>query len=582
MNKKEVAAILEEIATLLDLKGENPFKSRAYSAGARAVESLDEDLHAVIAENRLRDIKGIGEGLAQKISELMHTGHLAYYEELKKEIPESLRDMLRISGLGPKKIKVLHEQLGISTIGELEYACNENRLIDLPGFGEKSQEKVLQGISFLRKYQNQFLYSTALEVAQSILDNLSGLKQVIRISLAGSIRRRKEMVKDIDLVVSTGNSGPVMDFFTNLSTVETIIARGDTKSSIITAAGIQVDLRTVTDKEFPFALHHFTGSKEHNIAMRGRAIEMGMKMNEYGLFKGEKLVPYKDEEEIFNTLKLDYIPPELREDRGEIEAAEKHCLPRLVEEKNIRGTFHAHTTHSDGTCSLQELITEAQQLGYSYLGITEHSQSVSYARGLKPDQLKELFREIDAINKKLKGFRMFKGTEADILADGSIDYDDTLLALCDFVIASVHSHFTQSQAEITGRIVTALANPFVTMLGHPTGRLLLSRDPYAVDMIKVIDAASREGTVIEINAHPQRLDLDWRMCQYAREKGVKVSINPDAHASAGLRDVAYGVNIARKGWLEPGDVLNTMQLEEVTRYLELRKKRALSLLHKNT
>jgi DNA polymerase (family 10) len=580
MDKKEVAAILEEIATLIELKGENPFKSRAYSAGARALEALDEDLHAIINKNRLRAIKGIGEGLAQKIEELVSTGSLAYYEELKREIPESLREMLRIPGLGPKKMKQLHDQLGIKTIGELEYACNENRLVELPGFGEKSQEKVLQGISFLRKYQDQFLYSTALDAAQPVLDKLSGLKQVKRISLAGSIRRRKEIVKDIDIVVSTADSGPVMDFFTGLPEVENIIAKGDTKSSIRTASGIQVDLRAVTDQEFPYALHHFTGSKEHNIAMRGRAIDRGMKMNEYGLFRGEGLVVCRDEAELFKALKLDYIPPELREDRGEIEAAEKHQLPRLVEEQDIRGTFHAHTTHSDGTCTLQELILEAQKLGYTYLGITEHSQSAAYARGLKPVQLKELFQEIDGVNRTLKGFRVFRGTEADILADGTVDYDDSLLALCDFVIASVHSHFNQPQAEMTARIVKAVQNPFVTMLGHPTGRLLLSREPYAVDMLQVIDAAARAGAVIEINAHPQRLDLDWRLCQHAREKGVKVSINPDAHAGAGLRDVAFGVNTARKGWLEQADVLNTMPLEAITRYLEQRKKKALQQLHK--
>jgi DNA polymerase (family 10) len=580
MDKKEVAAILDEIGTLLELKGENPFKSRAYSAGARAVEELEEDLFAIIKENRLREIKGIGEGLAQKISELVLTGHLTYYEELKQELPESLREMLRIPGLGPKKIKLLHDQLGIKSIGELEDACNENRLIELPGFGEKSQQKVLQGIGFLRKYQNQFLYSTAFEAAEPIFTSLSKLKQVTRASLAGSLRRKKELVKDIDIVVSTPDSTAVMDYFTAHSQAESIIAKGDTKSSIITAAGIQVDVRTVSDREFPYALHHFTGSKEHNIAMRGRAIQMGMKMNEYGLFKGEKLVPCKDEEEIFKSLKLDYIPPELREDRGEIEAAEKHRLPQLVEERDIRGTFHAHTTHSDGTCSLKELASAARELGYSYLGITEHSQSAHYARGLTPDLLETLFREIDEVNRELKGLRLLKGTEADILSDGTLDYADSVLAQCDFVIASVHSHFTQSQEEMTGRIIRALKNPFVTMLGHPTGRLLLSREPYAVDMLQVIDAAAEAGVAIEINAHPLRLDLDWRLCQHAKTKGVKVAINPDAHNAAGLRDVYFGVNVARKGWLEPEDVLNAMTVNEICSFLEQRKKRAQEILRR--
>ncbi|MCX5894349.1 MAG: DNA polymerase/3'-5' exonuclease PolX [Proteobacteria bacterium] len=574
MDKKEVAAILDEIGTLLELKGENPFKSRAYYAGARAVESLDGDLLTAVRENRLRDIKGIGEGLAQKISELALTGQLSYYEDLKRQIPESLRDMLRIPGLGPKKIKVLHQELGISTIGELEYACNENRLIELPGFGEKSQEKVLQGIGFIRKYQNQFLYSTAITEAESIVSQLSGIPRVIRASLAGSIRRKKEIVKDIDMVVSTRESSAVMDLFTSLPLVESVIAKGDTKSSIITSSGIQADLRTVSDKEFPFAIHHFTGSKEHNIAMRGRAIRLGMKMNEYGLFKGERLISCADEEEVFKNLHLDYIPPELREARDEIEAAEKHQLPRLVEEKDIRGAFHVHTTHSDGTCGLDELIKEARTMGYSYLGISEHSQSAHYARGLKPDQLAELFREIDALNRQLKGFYVFKGTESDIRADGSLDYDERILEACDFVIASVHSHFNQSQAEMTERIIKAIRNPFVTMLGHPTGRLLLSREPYAVDMVKVIDAVAEEGVVIEINAHPQRLDLDWRLGHYAKGKGVMLSINPDAHNREGLRDVVFGVQVARKGWLGPENILNTMKLDELKKFLEQRKKRA--------
>jgi DNA polymerase (family 10) len=574
MDKKVVAAILYEIATLLELKGENPFKSRAYSAGARAVEALEDDLLAVIKENRLREIKGIGEGLAQKISELVLTGRLQYYEELQKELPESLREMLRIPGLGPKKIKLLHDQLGLKSIGELEYACHENRLVELPGFGEKSQEKVLQGISFLRKYQNQFLYGTVIAEARALLSHIEQAKPVIQASLAGSIRRKKEIVKDIDIVASTSNSPLVMDLFTSLPQVESIIARGDTKSSVIISTGIQVDLRTVSDKEFPYALHHFTGSKEHNIAMRGRAIHLGMKMNEYGLFKGEKLIPCKDEEGIFHHLNLDFIPPELREGRGELDGAEHHRLPRLVEERDIQGTFHVHTTHSDGTCSLQELITEAKKLGYTYLGITEHSQSAHYARGLSPEQLKAWFKEIDAVNASLRGFQVFKGTEADIRADGSLDYDDAILEQCDFVVASVHSQFNQPQEEMTRRIVRALHNPYLTMLGHPTGRLLLSREPYAVDMHAVIDAAAQTQAIIEINAHPQRLDLDWRMCQYARGKGVLVSINPDAHNAEGLQDVAFGVNVARKGWLGPGQVINTMKLNTVKNFLEQRKVRA--------
>lgn len=574
MDKKEVAAVLEEIGTLLELKGENPFKTRAYYNGARVLESLQEDLKRLVEENRLTAVKGIGEGLAKKISELVLSGHLAYYDELKKQIPAGLQEMLRIPGLGPKKITMLHGELGISTIGELEYACNENRLVGLAGFGSKSQEKVLKGIAFLRKYQNQFLYGTVIKEARAMLNEISGSREVIRASLAGSVRRKKEVVKDIDFVVSTNQSVKVMDFFTALPQVESIIAKGDTKASIVTSGGINVDLRTVADKEFPFTLHHLTGSKEHNIAMRARALSMDMKMNEYGLFRGERLIACKDEEEIFKTLGLDYIPPELREDRGEIQAAENHRLPTLVEEQDILGIFHVHTLYSDGTCGLEELVEATRNLGYSYLGISEHSQSASYAGGLKPETLMELYHEIDTLNQKLKNFRVFKGTEVDILKDGSIDYDNDVLTACDFVIASVHSHFNQSQDQMTARIIKAIKNPFVTMLGHPTGRLLLAREPYAVDMLPVIDAAASQGVILEINAHPLRLDLDWRLGRYAKEKGVMVSINPDAHNASGLQDVIFGVGIARKGWLGPENILNTMKLEKIAAFLAQKKKQA--------
>ncbi len=574
MDKKDVAAILSEIGTLLELKGENPFKSRAYTAGARAIEGLEEDLRTLVSENRLQDVPGIGEGLAQKISELVRTGHLPYYEELKKELPAGLQEMLRIPGLGPKKIKQLHDRLGIASIGELEYACNENRLVELPGFGKKTQDNIMRGISFVRKYQHQFLYSTACDVAAPIVAALSHMKQVTRVSIAGSLRRKKELVKDIDIVVSTPDSPAVMERFTALPQAEGIIAKGDTKSSIITAAGIQVDVRTVSDREFPYALHHFTGSKEHNIALRGRAIHLGMKMNEYGLFTGDRLIVCTNEEEIFHALQLDYIPPELREDRGELAAAEHHRLPRLIEDQDLHGVFHVHSNHSDGTSSLMELAREAQQMGYTYLGIAEHSQSARYARGLTGERLTALFDEIDGLNRRLQGFRLLKGTEADILPDGTLDYPDTLLAGCDFVIASVHSHFTLSEADMTNRIIRALRNPFVTMLGHPTGRLLLSREPYAVDMPRVIEVAAQAGVALEINAHPLRLDLDWRLCQFAKTKGAKMAINPDAHTVAGLRDVAFGVNVARKGWLEPADVLNSMRLEHLLTFLAQRKNRA--------
>jgi len=581
MDKKIVAEILEEIGTLLELKGENPFKSRAYFNAARAIESLEQDLDMLVKSGELGKVKGIGQALNEKITELVTTGRLEYYEKLKSEFPSGLMDLLRVPGLGPKKVKVLHEKLGIANIGELEYACNENRLLELDGFGERSQEKILQGIQYLKKSHGLFLFNVAWEEAQALEAALRGHKMIRRISIAGSLRRRKEIIKDIDLVVSTQDSDAVMDFFTTLPQVEVITAKGDTKASVILKSGIAADLRTVSDMEFPYALHHFTGSKEHNIAMRARAQRMGLKMNEYGLFreKDNHLIPCKDEEAIFNAVGLAYIQPELREDMGEIAAAEPGGggLPDLLEEDEIHGVFHTHSTYSDGNASLEEMVKTAIRLGYEYIGVSDHSKSAYYAHGLKEDDIKKQHAEIDGLQKKYKDITIFKGTEADILADGSVDYSDEVLASFDFVIASIHSRFNMTEEEMTRRIVKAMSNPYVTMLGHATGRLLLAREGYSINMPKVIEAARRYSVIIEINANPHRLDLDWRFGKLAKERGVKVSINPDAHSSEGLRDVAYGVGIARKGWLGARDVVNSMGRDEMERFLQTRKAQAVKV-----
>lgn len=578
MDKKIVAEILEEIGTLLELKGENPFKSRAYSNAARVIESLEQDLDMLVKSGELGKLKGIGQALNEKITELVTTGRLEYYEKLKAEFPSGLMELLRVPGLGPKKVKALYEKLGITNIGELEYACNENRLLELEGFGERSQEKILQGIQYLKKSHGLFLFSTGWEEAQTLEAALRSHKKVRRISIAGSLRRRKEIIKDLDLVVSTQDSAAVMDFFTTLPQVEAITAKGDTKASVILKSGIASDLRTVSDAEFSYALHHFTGSKEHNIAMRARAQRMGLKMNEYGLFreKDNHLIPCKDEEAIFKALGLAYIPPELREDMGEIAAAESDGggLPDLLEENAIHGVFHTHSTYSDGNASLEEMIKTAIRLGYQYIGISDHSKSAYYARGLKEDDVKKQHAEIDELRKKYKEITIFKGTEADILADGSVDYSDEVLASFDFVIASIHSRFNMPEEEMTKRIVKAVSNPYVTMLGHPTGRLLLAREGYPINMSKVVEAAHRHNVIIEINANPHRLDLDWRFGKLAKEQGVKVSINPDAHSTEGLRDTSYGIGIARKGWLGAQDVVNTMSREKMGKFLQKRKAHA--------
>ncbi len=571
MDKKEVASVLEEIGTLLELKNENVFKVRAYYNAARTIEGLSEDLETLVKEKRLREIKGVGEGLSEKITELVTTGKLKYYDSLKKSLPAGLLEMLDIPGLGPKKAKKLHDELGLKSIGELEYACKENRLLELEGFGEKSQAKILDGIRFIKKHHEYHLYPEAFEAAEEIFDALKKDKTIRRISMAGSLRRRKEIIRDVDFVVSTKDPESVVKRFTSLPSVETVQQKGETKASILLKSGVQADLRVVSDNEFPYALHHFTGSKEHNIAMRARAQRMGYKMNEYGLFKGKKLIPCKDEEEIFKKLGLSYIPPELREDMGEIQAAEKGKLPRLVQPKEIQGVFHVHSTYSDGTATLEENVKEAIKLGYKYLGISDHSQSARYARGLEPERLQKQQKEIEALKEKYKGkITILKGSEVDILPDGTLDYPEKILKSFDFVVASVHTRFGMTEAEMTRRVIKALQNPHTTIFGHPTGRLLLSREPYAINLAEVIEAAKKYRVVIELNANPHRFDLDWRVCKLAKEKGVPVSINPDAHHAESLADTFLGVGIAQKGWLSPSDVFNTLPLPKI-----------LSHLHKN-
>jgi DNA polymerase (family 10) len=574
MDKQEVARILDEIAALLELKGENPFKSRAYVNAARLLENLEEDLTLLVKEGRLKELKGIGEALSEKITELVNTGHLHYYEDLKKSVPEGLFQMLSIPGMGPKKIQALYQKLKIQTIEELEKACRENKLIDLDGFGEKTQNKILQGIEFVRKNEERHRYDTAFAQAHRIFESLQD-KRIIRKSLGGSLRRHKEIIKDIDILASTNekDASAIMDIFVKLPDVASVIAKGETKSSVVLKAGINVDLRVVRDKEFPYALHHFTGSKEHNTAMRSRAKKMHLKMNEYGLFRDdESIVPCKDEEDIFKALGLSYIPPEMRENMGEIEAAEKGEIPKLVVEKDIQGIFHVHSTWSDGEASLKDMIKACVKLGYQYVGISDHSKSAYYAHGLKDEQVLEQHQELDKLAKEFPHIRIFKGIEADILGDGNIDYDEKIWPHFDFIIASIHSRFGMSEKEMTQRIIKAMENPHVTFLGHPTGRLVLEREPYAMDMHAVLDAAARLGVVVELNANPHRFDLDWRFCSYAKSKGVKLSINPDAHSVHGLEDVALGVGIARKGWLETKDVVNTMSTDKMEKFLKKRKK----------
>lgn len=571
IDRAKAVEILEEISLILELKGENVFKVRAFSNAARVLEGQSSDLKALIETGELEKLKGIGKGSISKILHALYEkGKSADYEDLRKGFPESLFELFRIPGLGAKRVKQLYEQLHIQSPGELEYACRENRLLDLEGFGRKMQEKILEGIGNLRKFAGQFLIDFASEEAEKLAAYLKKQKGILKIEIAGSLRRRKEIVKDIDILVSAKDPAAVHRAFLRYPQRETTLAEGEMKSSILLKSGIQSDLRTVTEKEFPYALYYFTGSKEHNVAVRTIAKKKNMKVNEYGLFKGNRLIPCQDESGIFKALGLDYVPPEARENTGEIEWVSKKKFPELVEEKDIRGIFHVHSDQSDGTAPLEAMIGAAEKMGFEYVGISDHSQSAKYARGLEPERVKKQWKEIEALQKKFR-IRIFRGIESDILPDGGLDYPDALLSGFDFVIGSIHSRFRMPEPEMTRRIQRAMQNKHLTFVGHPTGRLLLARAGYSVNIPELLGTAAGEGVVMELNANPQRLDLDWRVLQAAKKKKVLVSINPDAHSLEGLRDVSYGVGIARKGWLEKKDVVNTMPLAGIEKFLQRRK-----------
>lgn len=559
MTNKEIVALLEEIALLLELAGESPFKSNAYRNVARQIEQSEEDVETLAEEGRLREIKGVGDALEQKITEYVTTGTLKYHDDLRAKFPESLFDLFGIPGLGPKRIKQVYEELGIKSLVELEAACTKGVLSGLKGFGPKMQEKVLVGIEFAKQQQGQHLYNRAFLEAKRLRHLLSEDSSTHEIEIAGSLRRCKEVVKDIDLIVSSDSPKKVMERFVSDVEVQRVTGHGETKSSVVLNSGVAADLRVVSEKEFPFALMHFTGSKEHNVALRQRAKDRGLKLNEYGLFKGERSLECTTEAEIYKALDLPYVPPELREDIGEFEV---DSFPELVTLDDVIGMFHCHSKYSDGQNTVEEMALAARELGYRYLTMTDHSQSAAYANGLRPEAVRKQQMEIDGLNKKIGDFRILKGIESDIRPDGSLDYDEKVLKTFELVIVSVHSGLEMNEKDATKRIVAAVENPYTTILGHPTGRLLLSRKGYPLNYEKVFDACLANNVAIEINANCHRLDLDWRHVRRAKERGLKLCIGPDAHSTGGLEDMIYGVGIARKGWLEPGDLLNCMTLDE--------------------
>lgn len=578
MTKNDIADVLSEIGTLLELKGENPFKTRAYLSGARVLESIEQgELDRLIRDGKLDTVKGIGEALAQKITELHTTGKLEFFEKLKASIAPGLIEMLEVPGLGPKKIRAIHDQLGVATITDLAAACTDGRVAALAGFGEKSQEKILAGIRNREAYGKRHLWWDANEVAVEVVAGLRGLPQVARAEAAGSLRRGMETVGDLDFIVAATDVEPVVEWFVTRPGVVEVTARGETKASVRYQSGLQADLRLVPAEQFAFALHHFTGSKDHNVQMRQRALARGLSLSEWGLVPAEGEgtakekaaggvggVKVRDEAGLFAELGLAYIPPELREGLGEIEAAETGTLPRLVEAGDLRGAFHNHTTASDGRNTLVEMTAAAEALGWEYLGIADHSKSSFQAKGLSEDRLASQVEEIRVLNASGRfKTHVFTGTECDILTDGRLDFDDAVLAALDYVVVSVHNAFTQSEDDMTARIIRALENPHTTMLGHVTGRLLLRREPYRVDFKKIIDAAIANGVIIELNASPWRLDMDWRHWRKACERGLLCSINPDAHETEGLAHVRAGINSARKGWLTAKNVVNTRSLVQV-------------------
>ncbi len=579
MTKEGIANALEEIATLLELKGENPFKIRAYTNAARSIEAWGASFSDLQNEETLEKIPGVGKAIAAKVKELATTGALKFLEELRAEFPPAILELFSISGLGAKKIKALHEQLRVSSIADLQTACESGRVAELAGFGEATQAKICQAITNRSRHAGSFRMGAVAAEAEQLRRDLAAHTDALQVSVAGSFRRRKEIVRDLDFIVASAAPGAMTKAFCQHELVENVIARGPTKTSVRLRSGIQCDLRVVSNAEFAFALNYFTGSKEHNIVMRNRALDRGWTLNEYRLGPAPnakkanaKVPPVNDECELYGALGLDFIPAELRENCGEFEAATGGTLPRLIEAENLRGTFHCHTTASDGHDSLEEMVAAAQELGLEYIGIADHSRSQVQAHGLDAPRLQVQRAQIRKIQRG-EGIRVFAGVECDILRDGSLDFDDEILAQLDFVVASVHGAFNLSEAQMTERVIRAMSNPFVTMLAHPTGRLLLKREGYAIDIPAVLDAAAETGTWIEINAAPKRLDLDWRWWPLAKSKGVRCVINPDAHRAARLQDLWFGVGVARKGWLTREDVMNCLPVAKIEAELKSKRRR---------
>lgn len=561
MKNQEVAGIFKEIAEILEIKGENVFRIRAYERAARNIETIPEDIELLVKENRVKDIPGIGDDLEGKIKEIVSTGKLAYLDELKKDIPQGIIDMLNIPGVGPKTAKLLYDKLGIVDLVMLERMAHAGKIRGLPGMKEKTEENILRGLELLKRGRDRMDLKTASDVARSFVEHLRKLKDVKKIDAAGSLRRIKDTVRDIDILVSSGKPEKVMDAFVSAPDVENILAKGQTKASIVTVDGIQVDVRVVEDVSYGAALLYFTGSKAHNIKLRQLAIRKGLKLSEYGIFRRKKRIAGKTEEEMYKTLGLPYMVPELREDRGEFEAVAKGKLPRLVTQGDIRGDLHVHSNWSDGGSSMEEVVLKARELGYEYIAITDHSQGLKIAGGLGKSELNAKKKEIDKLRKKYRDIKILFGAEVDIDSDGKLDYPDKALNGMDVVVAAIHTGFKQTMEKLTERIIKACQNRHVDIIAHPTGRLWGAREPYELDLEKLFRVARDTNTAMEINSFPQRLDLNDIHCRMAKDLGAMLAINTDAHIAQQLELMKFGVATARRGWLEKEDALNTLSFD---------------------
>ncbi len=565
MRNAEVARLLYDISELLEIKGESTFKIRAYAKAARSIEGMTEDIEKAASGERLEEIPGVGSSIAEKIEEYLTTGRLGYYEDLKKQVPAELHELLKIPGIGPKTMQFLHRELGITGVEELEKAARDHRLRRLSHFGETKEENIIKAIERYRQRSTRIPLGTGLPLVREIVEALEKSGFIDKIEPAGSLRRRKETIGDIDILATSRDAGAAIEAFVRLPLVKDVLGKGETKATIVTKEAIQVDLRIMESRSFGTSLQYFTGSKEHNIKLRDLARQKGYKLSEYDLEEistGKKLY-FESDDEVYRKLGLSPIPPEIREDAGEIEAALSGKLPRLVEHKDIKGDFHTHTDWSEGANTLPEMVEAARKLGYEYMAVTDHSKAIGIAHGLNGERLLAQIEEIRKLNERLSDFHVFSGIEVDVKADSSLDLPDSILKQCDIVVAALHTGQGQTRREITGRLITAMENGNVDIIAHPTGRIIGEREAYDVDIEALLDAAAVTGTVLEINAYPARLDLGDVNARKAKNKGVVMAIGTDAHNAGHLGLMEFGVDVARRGWLEKKDLMNTRPVKDV-------------------